>query len=137
MWWYNYHGHQYLQQWVENPMSCDSDHVILLRIATVFFVDNPKVSLQQTSILYSQHIDLFTMKNQLMFIIGSSLAYNKINCIIILLYYVNGNRSMEIDEIQYESSVISDSHFLFGQAMNIQCHDLLASGLNLTFSGRV
>ena len=109
-------------------MSCDSDNVILPCIATVFFIDNLKVSLQQTSILYSRHIGLFTMKNQLMFIVGSSMAYSNINCIIILLYCVNGSRSMEI---QYESSVISDSHFLFGQAMNI--HDLLASGLNLLF----
>ena len=123
----NSHFHQYFQQWLKNPLSCDSEYAILPCIATIFFIDNSNVTLQQTSILYSRHIGLFTMKNSLMSIIGSLMAYNNINCII---YYVKArHESMQVGET--DSSVILDSHFLFGQAMNMS--DSLASGLNLFY----
>ena len=80
-----FHFHPYFQQWLENPLSCDSDHAILPCIATVFFIDNSNVSVQRTTILHSQHIGLFTIKNNKMSIVGSLMAYNNINGIIIIL----------------------------------------------------
>ena len=64
---YNIGGHypvlrRYLKQWFDNKISCDSELMILPCIATIFFIDNLEVTMQQTIILRSQHVGLFTIK---------------------------------------------------------------------------
>ena len=129
--------HPYFKQWLKNPMSCDSDHTGLPCIATIVFINNSDVSMLQTTILYSQHIGLFTFKNNRLSIAGSLMAYNvnNVNCIVC---YLSTSTEMfdqlflldpDITEELVNNSIISDSHFLFGQATNVS--DTLASGLNL------
>lgn len=124
--------HPYFQQWLNKPFSCDSDHIILPCIATIFFCNNSNVALQETTILYSQHIGFLSIKNSVTVIISSLMAYNNINCII---YYVNTkafDSIMDIingDDDDNSGCTISDSQFLFGQAN--YASDSLASGLNL------
>ena len=121
--------HPYFQQWLKNPASCDSDHVIVPCIATIVFCDNSNVSMQKITILHSRHIGLFSIKNSMMSIVSNLMAYNNINCIMIL-YHMNNMMDSEITESdETDGCIISDSRFLLGQAMNMS--DSLASGLNL------
>ena len=120
---YEYILSQYFQQWLDHPNSCDLESLILPCIATIFLIDNPEVTMQHTAILHSQHIGLFTVKNGLMVIVSSLMAYNNINCIS----YVNTNMHTPLDGA-YETIII-ESSFLFGRATNVS--DSLASGLNI------
>ena len=114
---YNEHLNENLRHLLQKLGSCDSD--LALCCNSLAIINNMEVTIYRTTILHSRGVGVLDVGNGVLDISKSQLAYNQINCIILVT---------ELSRLAKNNTFsISESYIMFGQSKFMY----LASGLNL------